>query len=103
MKNYEWRPINDFPGDQQADDLGIPGGPYWAQIGPNGEDEWSSTILQVTDHGNEEIEQNLHVTEGDAKAYVEAWRPEYEPRHRAEGREGNGGTGSDAGKDRDTG
>jgi hypothetical protein len=67
-----WTPINDYPGDQQAD----LDGPFWAEIGTgDGPTTWSWTILANDDQGTGEVAGGTVASEAEAKAAVYEWKP----------------------------
>lgn len=73
----EWTPINDHPGDQRYDAVpGTPSASYWGEIGPEGHESWSWTIVGTDDSANQwEADGGVVSTESDAKAKVESWTP----------------------------
>lgn len=74
-----WEPINDHPGDQRYDHIpGSSGRSHWGEVGPEHNGRWSWTIISVDDGANQEEFSGTVATEADAKAFVEAWRPEKE-------------------------
>ena len=79
--NGGWIPINDYPGDQQYDN--VPGTAlvsYWGEIGRDYPTGWSWVIMATDDHGDQwEAAVGRVDTEAEAKAAVEQWKPEVSP------------------------
>lgn len=74
MSAITWIPINDYPGDQQAD---LPHG-FWAEIGTgDGPTTWSWNIMANDNHGTVEVDGGTVASEADAKAAVESWHPRH--------------------------
>lgn len=71
-----WIPINDYPGDQQFDDIPPTATKsFWGQIGREG-DGWSWSIMSTDDACNQRDEAYGQAPdEAAAKRAVETWRP----------------------------
>ena len=68
MSELKWfASASEYPGGQQAD---LDGG-YWAEVGTEGDDGWSWTIIR----DSEDIDGGRVGSEHEAKRAVAEWRP----------------------------